>query len=123
MRTKTATLTLAAAALATGPALAATSVAPAPATPVAASYAELLQPIPNAVERLELANAEAASAPRLIEAQYVTPVAHHHHHHHSHHNRSWYRSHGYLWSGGAWMLRPVRRAHHHHHHHHHHSNY
>jgi hypothetical protein len=91
--------------------LAATSPADAPAVPVAASYAELLQPIPNAVERLRAADAEADARPaRLIEAQYV---AHHHHHHH-HHNRGWYLKNGYVWLGGAWVLRP----HHHHHHHH-----
>ena len=75
-----------------------------PAVPVAASYAELLTPIPNAVERLRLSDAEAASRPgRLIEAQYAPyPVPADHHHHHN-----WRR----------------HRRHHHHHHHHHHSNY
>jgi hypothetical protein len=70
------------------------------------SYAELLEPIPNAVERLALVN--SASQPdgaRLIEAQYYPdgPMAHHHHHHHRRHWR--------------------RRHYHHHHHHHHHNNY
>jgi hypothetical protein len=89
-----------------------------PAVPVATSYADLLQPIPNAVERLQRSDAEAAARPaQLIEAQYAPPpVAHHHHHHHHHHNRRWYLRHGYSWYGGAWVLRP---AHHHHHHHHH----
>jgi hypothetical protein len=49
----------------------------APAVPPASSYAELLQPIPNATERLQLADAqEQAGAPQLIQAQF-----HHHHHH------------------------------------------
>jgi hypothetical protein len=112
MDSKTATLIGAAAALTASPTLAA--VDQAPAVPVAASYAELLTPIPNAVERLKLADAEArAQPPQLIEAQYR---AHHHHHHHHHHNRRWYMRNGYFWNNGAWVLRP--RPHHHHHHHH-----
>jgi hypothetical protein len=67
----------------------------------ARSYAELLQPIPNAVALLMAAdavnvarvNAEAAQDPNMKLAQYGY---HHHHHHHR-----WYH-------------------HHHHHHHHHH---
>jgi hypothetical protein len=115
MNRKTATLMGAAAALAAGPALAA-SAAQAPAVPVASSYAELLTPIPDAVERLKAAEAEAqAQPPKLIEAQYAQP---HHHHHHHHHSRRWYRSHGYTWSGGAWVLAPAPHHHHHHHHHH-----
>jgi hypothetical protein len=106
---KTVTLVGAAAALAAGPALA-TPPATA-ATPVASSYAELLQPIPNAVERLQASDAEMAAAPaQLIPAQYAV-----HHHHHHHHARRWYMQHGYSWYGGAWVIRP--RVHHHHHHH------
>jgi hypothetical protein len=114
MKAKTVSLVGAAAALAAGPALAAPSFE-GPAVPPAASYADLLTPIPNAVERLQLADAQdAAQAPdaQLIQAQYR------HHHHHHHHNRRWYMSHGYYWFGGAWVLRP---PHHHHHHHHHHN--
>jgi hypothetical protein len=82
--------------------------------PVAATYAELLNPIPNASERLQQADAQAEAAqPQLIEAQYV---AHHHHHHHNHYNRAWYMAHGYYFHGGQWIIRP---RHHHHHHHHH----
>jgi hypothetical protein len=118
MDRKTTTLLGTAAALAAAPGLAAAPQAMQPAVPVAASYAELLEPIPNAVERLQLADTEsAAQPPRLILAQYAPapgPVAHHHHHHH-HHNRRWYLANGYYWHGGAWVLRPV---HHHHHHHH-----
>ncbi len=118
MDPKTANLLGAAAvALSAAPALA-TPTAQTPPVPVAASYAELLTPIPNAVERLKLADAEAqAQGPRLIEAQFMAP--HHHHHHHHHHNRRWYMQNGYYWNNGAWMLRP--RHHHHHHHHHHHN--
>ena len=84
------------------------------AVPVATSFSELLDPIPNATERLQLADArEQAEAPQLIAAQYH----HHHHHHHHHYGRSWYMQHGYYWYGGRWVLRPVRDHHHHHHHH------
>jgi hypothetical protein len=108
MNRKTATLLGAASALAAGgSALAAPQ--PAPAVPVAASYAELLTPIPNASERLKLADAEAQQRPaRLIEARYTT------HHHHHHHSRQWYRQNGYVWLNGGWTLRP---RHHHHHNH------
>jgi hypothetical protein len=82
---------------------AAAEPAAAPAVPQAQSYSELLEPIPNAVERLRLADAQEAPRARLIEAQYYpAPADHHHHHHH------WRRH---------------RRHYHHHHHHHHHSNY
>ena len=119
MKRKTAMMMGAAAALATGPALAAPAAAPSePAEPAAASYADLLQPIPNAVERLKIADMQednAASAPKLIEAQYNGYNNHHHHHHH--HNRRWYMSRGYVWMNGTWVMRPR------HHHHHHHNSY
>jgi hypothetical protein len=86
-------------AISAGPAMAA-HAAPAPAVPPAGSYADLLQPIPNAVERLKLAEAEDDARPAvLIRAQFVVPLPHHHHHHHHH-----------------------RRHHRHHHHHHHNHN-
>jgi len=51
----------------------------------AQSYAELLQPIPNATEQLKIADMQAARVePRLIEAQYATD---HHHHHYRRHRR------------------------------------
>lgn len=112
MDRKTATIVGAAAALVASPALAGSSAAEAPSTLVAASYAELLEPIPNAIERLRASDAEAAARPaQLIPAQYDR---HHHHHHHHHHSRRWYRDHGYNWLNGAWVLGP--RPHHHHHH-------
>jgi hypothetical protein len=89
-----------------------------PAVPVAASYAELLNPIPNAPERLRIADAQAyAAQPQLIEAQYV---AHHHHHHRYNYKKlEWARHHGYVWSGGPGG-RWIHTSRHHHHHHHHH---
>ena len=116
MESKTAIMIGAAAALAAGSALAAPLAAEAPAVPVAATYADLLEPIPNAVERLKIADAQADALPRgFIQAQ---AVDHHHHHHHHHHSRQWYLAHGYVWAGGAWVIRPVPHHHHHHHHHH-----
>jgi hypothetical protein len=69
---------------------------PAPTDVLAAnSYAELLQPVPDASARLKALDEHQSTAPggRPIQLAY-----HHHHHHHHHH----------------------RRRHHHHHHHHHH---
>jgi hypothetical protein len=110
-----ATVALAAGALATIPALA-------DPIPVATSYADLLEPVPNAMERLAVADANPPAA-HLELAQYGGPNYHHHHHHHHHHfrDRRWYLSNGYYWAGGGWRLRPVH--HHHHHHHHHHYGY
>ncbi len=96
------------------------SVAQAKPVPEAETYADLLEPVPNAAERLAADDVQRDSARPVEMAQVylgVGPVAHHHHHHHHHHN-SWYRSHGYYWNGGAWMMHPR-----HHHHHHHHHNY
>ena len=59
------------------------------------SYAELLQPIPNAAATLKVIDERAPTAsaePRVQLAQ----MHHHHHHHHHHHYR--------------------RHRHHHHHH-------
>ncbi len=111
------------AAVATVPAGSASAVEP---VARAQSYAELLDPIPNAVERLALVNSQAdRDGARLIDAQYAPdsgrgyrdgprygdngPVAHHHHHHH----HTYYRRH----------YRRYRHYTHHHHHHHHHNNY
>lgn len=96
--------------------------APASADPIpaAASYADLLQPVSNAMSRLSADDTARQNAPaQLFEAQYNPggPIDHHHHHHHHHHhNRRWYSQHGYIWNGRTWVLRP---RHHHHHHHHH----
>lgn len=82
----------------------------------AKSYAELLEPIPNAIAVLRAVEAAEATRPAQVAGTDadVTLVQYHHHHHHRmrhhhHHNRWW------------------RRHHHHHHHrwrrHHHHSQY
>lgn len=108
----------AAAVLVTG--AAAGTAAAADPVPVAASYADLLQPVSDPEARLSADNAARESAPALFhEAQYARDqYDHHHHHHHHHHSRRWYYQHGYVWNGRMWVLRPVRYHHHHHHHHH-----
>lgn len=114
---------VAAAALAAGPALAQAGAPQEPAVPAASSYSELLQPIPNAVERLKIADAEADAQARLIPVQYggYQYQNDHHHHDHHHHNRRWYQSHGYVWYLNRWVTRDYYTAHHHHHHQHSHD--
>ena len=54
------------------------------ATPAATSYAELLEPVPNASETLiadDLARAQQKPLLQLVQF-------HHHHHHHHHHQAS-----------------------------------
>jgi len=93
--------------------------APAAAEPIpqAASYADLFEPVPDAMFRLQTADAQHVAG--FQEAQYYNNGRDHHHHHHQvTRSRRWYQSHGYSWYGGRWQIRPR-----HHHHHHHHSNF
>lgn len=82
------------------------------------SYAELLQPIPNAAELLSASDAQAAQLPLAREGEGAVQDVqfyYHHHHHHHHHFRGpffHHHHHGYY-----------RRFYHHHHHHHHHHFY
>jgi hypothetical protein len=73
----------------------------------AQSYADLLNPIPNAGELLRAVDAVQASRPRVEKTQYYY---HHHHHHHHHHVIET-------------PFGDVVLPHHHHHHHHHHYDY
>ena len=82
----------------------------------AQSFADLLEPIPNAMEKLRAVD-ETESAPRVQTAQLF--IEHHHHHHHHHHG--YYRG-----DGPRIVVTPgfrSRRYYHHHHHHHHHHGY
>jgi hypothetical protein len=73
----------------------------------ARSYAELLQPIPNAVALLQAAKAaDAERAKTETEQGSNVKLAWHHHHHHHHHRYHHHHHHHH-------------RYHHHHHHHHH----
>ena len=98
-----------AAALAVTPALA----APDPARALEAnSYAELLQPVPDA--QAKLAALDAQRAPTQHPAAQGEQVAQYYYYHHHHHWRGYY------------PLFPYWRRHyyhHHHHHHHHHHGY
>lgn len=91
---------------------AATAATPAPTESLrAASYADLLTPVPNAVASLiaDDANRSNASAIEDVDGVKVAQM-HHHHHHHRYHRR-------------VIILHRRHRHHHHHHHHHHHSQY
>jgi len=79
----------------------------------AASYRDLLNPVPNALEALKADDARLANTPpdQVKVAQVGVVVGHHHHHHHHHH------------VAPRVVIVPPHRHHHHHHHHHHHSSY
>jgi hypothetical protein len=97
---------------------AAPAPAPAPTDVLRAnSFADLLEPIPNAAALLQAVDesAPAQSANENVQlAQYYYP---HHHHHHHHAWRRYYAP--------RVVVVPPRYGyyHHHHHHHHHHSYY
>ena len=83
--------------------------APAPTDILRAnSYADLLEPIPNAVAHLRAVD-ESAHAKRAENVE-LAQFYHHHHHHHSfyrHHHHSYYP---------RVVVTPRYRHHHHHHH-------
>jgi hypothetical protein len=99
-------------AVATLGAMNAAQAAPAPApTDVmrANSFADLLEPIPNAAKVLQAIDESAPAQPadpNIQLAQIVIGVGHHHHHHHHHAYRR-----------GPRIVIGPRRHHHHHHHH------
>jgi hypothetical protein len=70
------------------------------------SFAELLEPIPNAAALLQAVD---ESGPVSSASENIQLAQYHHHHHHHH---AWRRY------GPVVVVRP-RRHHHHHHHHHH----
>jgi hypothetical protein len=81
------------------------------------SYADLLEPIPNAVALLRVVD-KFAPEPATENVQ----VAQFYHHHHHHHHHSFYRHHHHSYYPPVVVV-PRYRRHHHHHHHHHHSFY
>ena len=95
--------------------LGAVQAAPTPASTTdvlqANSYADLLQPIPNAAATLKAAdeNAQVASS----EGQVQVAQMHHHHHHHHHRTIVIRRPHHHHHHNTI----VIRRHHHHHHHH------
>jgi hypothetical protein len=91
---------------------AAPTPSPAPADILRAnSFADLLEPIPNAAAMLQALD-ESTPAPQANENIQLAQFYHHHHHHHHHHA---YRR--------RIVIVPHRFRHHHHHHHHHHHNH
>jgi hypothetical protein len=98
---------------------AAPAPAPAPTDVLRAnSFADLLEPIPNAATLLKAVD-ESRPAPSADENVQLAQFYHHHHHHHHH---SQYRR-GYDYAPRVIIVPPRRYRHHHHHHHHHHSFY
>jgi hypothetical protein len=82
------------------------------------SFADLLEPIPNAAALLQAVD-ESAPAPsadgNVQLAQFIVREHHHHHHHHSQYRR--------YYDEPRIVVVPRRYRHHHHHHHHHHNGY
>jgi hypothetical protein len=81
------------------------------------SFADLLEPIPNAAALLRAVD-ESGPIPSADENVQLAQFYHHHHHHHHHHG--WRR---YDEPRIVVVPRRYRYRHHHHHHHHHHSFY
>jgi hypothetical protein len=82
------------------------------------SFADLLEPIPNAAKLLQAVD-ESAPAPSTNENVQLAQLYIEHHHHHHHHHHSQYRR----YAPRIVIVPPRRYYHHHHHHHHHHSFY
>jgi hypothetical protein len=83
------------------------------------SYAELLEPIPDAVKVLRAIEEQSPVKPWEDNIK-VAQWYHHHHHHHHHHGYWRHHHHGY-YVPRVYVI--PRRYHHHHHHHHHHHGY
>jgi hypothetical protein len=80
------------------------------------SFADLLEPIPNAGALLRAVD---ESGP-ISSPDGNVQLAQYYHHHHHHHHHSQYRRYQYE---PRIIVVPRRYRHHHHHHHHHHSFY
>ena len=83
------------------------------------SFADLLEPIPNAVALLRAVD-ESGPSPSADENVQMAQFYHHHHHHHSFYRRYEYDEYA---PRVIVVPRRYRYYHHHHHHHHHHSFY
>ncbi|WP_094193652.1 hypothetical protein [Bradyrhizobium viridifuturi] len=98
--------------------LATAQAAPVPSDVLkAGSYADLLEPIPNAARTLQALEQHAAAQPADVNVQ-VAQFYHHHHRHH--HHGYWHHHHHHGYYRGGVVVVPRRRFYHHHHHHHHH---
>jgi hypothetical protein len=100
----------------------AAQAAPAPDDMLKAnSYAELLEPIPNAGALLQAI--DEAAPPKADSNVQLAQFYYHHHHHHHHHHHAFYPRYRYYDAPVVVVPRYRRYHHHHHHHHHHHSFY
>ena len=86
----------------------------------ASSFADLLEPIPNAAALLRAVD-ESAPGSSADENVQLAQFYYHHHHHHHHHSQ--YRRYRYGYDEPRIVVVPRYRRYHHHHHHHHHSFY
>jgi hypothetical protein len=91
--------------------------APAPTDVMRAnSFADLLEPIPNASALLQAIDESAPAQPadsNIQLAQVVIGIGRDHHHHHHHHHAGYGR-----YYAPRVVVVPRRYRHHHHHHHH-----
>ena len=90
------------------------------------SYAELLEPIPNAAKVLQAIEEQQPVKPWEDNVQVAQLFYHHHHHHHGyyhHHHHGYYHHHHHGYYRPHVIVIPPRRFYHHHHHHHHHHGY
>ena len=71
------------------------------------SFADLLEPIPNAAALLQAVDESAPAPSANVEVAQLVVVGHHHHHHHHHAYRRYVPR----------IVIAPRRHHHHHHHH------
>jgi hypothetical protein len=95
------------------------AAAPSPDLMNPRSFAELLDPIPNAVAALQSADAAAREKQAVSEQGTVQLAGYRHHHHHHHRYYRWRHHHHHH---RAIIRVPGVRigiGHHHHHHHHH----
>jgi hypothetical protein len=94
----------------------ATPTASPPSTDVlkANSFADLLEPIPNAAVTLQAIDESGPISSTEGNVQ-LAQYHHHHHHHHHHHYRRF--------APRVIIVPPHHRRYHHHHHHHHHHHF
>ena len=86
------------------------------------SFADLLEPIPNAAALLRAVDEQR---PNSSADENVQLAQFYHHHHHHHHHHGYYRGYDRYDEPRIVVVPPRYRRyyHHHHHHHHHHSFY
>jgi hypothetical protein len=89
------------------------------------SFADLLEPIPNAVSLLRAVDEAGPSVDGNVQQAQYYYHHHHHHHHHAQFYPRYYPRYDYDDGAPVVIVRPPygRYYHHHHHHHHHHSFY